>query len=197
MTLILGRIVLSAYLVAVGDFGPRSRHRPDCGLQSLYVLLSVKGIHIDLDSLLVERRHVPGEGTSLFTLRRLAARHGLLLDGVRIRRRNASLDRPSIVHLARGQHGHFVFMRPMDRERIQIIDSADGVYTIAVGDLSSIRGWTGYALVPHRPRRLFLAFLWLTMPVALLIITLVMLRRRETRGLWLGHWLGTRSASNA
>lgn len=124
----------------------------DCGPQALYLLSVLEGRPVPPDSLAhaVDRRS-PG-GASLLELKHAGNRSGLSLRGVQLGRDLAPLDRPALVHLDRGAHGHFVVIRPIGHSGrlIQLIDPVEGPDVIDAEELTGLDSWTGAALIPSR-----------------------------------------------
>ena len=99
---------------------------PDCGMDSLYILLKLNGTHASLEEL---RRILPprrNDGYSLLELQGAAGRWGLNLRGVRFTRDNVPLDRPAIAHFgaAQGRPGHYAVLVPVGDTgtMVQMID---------------------------------------------------------------------------
>lgn len=104
-----------------GSFTP-----PDCGMNSLYILLGLNGIHVSLEDLHVLLPPRSNDGFSLQELRGAANRCGLELWGVRLTRDNLPLDRPVLAHFgaAQGRLGHYAVLVPVGETgtMVQMID---------------------------------------------------------------------------
>jgi hypothetical protein len=124
----------------------------DCGTLALYTLLSLEGRPADLRAL--ERALPPPnrQGFSLADLRRAAGVSGLSVRGVKLRS-DQPLERPALAFVKRGQHGHYLVIRPVGHtgKLVQTIDPSGEVDVIEAADLCSRPEWTGLALVPDRP----------------------------------------------
>jgi len=99
---------------------------PDCGMNSLYMLLNLSSTHANLEDLhgiLPPRRE---DGYSLLELQGAAGRYGLNLWGGRLTRDNVPLDRPVIAHFGAAQErlGHYVVLVPVGETgtMVQMID---------------------------------------------------------------------------
>lgn len=123
-----------------------------CGVLALYYLLRLEDRPVNL-------RHVDANlpirgdhGHSLGDLRNAARRCGLELTGVYLRKSNI-LDRPAMVFLKSGDHGHFVVVRPVGNKgkMVQILDSISEPEVLDASDLYNTPEWTGLALIPARP----------------------------------------------
>ena len=62
------------------------------------------------------------------------------------------MDRPAIVFLDKGGHGHFVVVRPVGHtgRMVQVIDGGHSVEVVDRSAMTSRAEWTGLALVPSR-----------------------------------------------
>ena len=77
---------------------------------------------------------------------------GLPLRGVSLDLTDTPLDRPALVHLKRGNEGHFVVIRPVGHsgKLVQVIDPIDGVEVLDTQVLLSSAFWTGHAFDPNQ-----------------------------------------------
>ncbi len=126
----------------------------DCGTLAVAALLHVEGRQADLARVaagLPTPR--PAEGYSLGELRDASRRSGLDLRGVRFLDRDRRPDRPALVHLRRGDHGHYVVIRPVGHTArlVQILDPPREPRVIDYATLSRSPEWTGFGLIPSRP----------------------------------------------
>jgi hypothetical protein len=124
--------------------------RYDCGAKALYILFRLEGFSRTLDEAGKQIDAAP-EGHSMAELRDIARTHGLYLDGVRIGK-TVPRDRPSLVYIRRGNHGHYLIVRPVGHtgRLVQTIDGADLPEVVEASELCASPGWTGLALVPRR-----------------------------------------------
>ena len=154
-----GLLCSMAAAVVFLSFASRCTAEPhDCGFQSLYTLLRMEGVTPTIAELENKLPEPSPRGYSLLELREAAMACGLDLTGVRLPDDLGSLDRPALVHLRRGEAGHFIIVRPIDRGggRIQVIDPNGPPYVLPAADLHDSNEWTGLALIPRRPIRLAL-----------------------------------------
>lgn len=139
----------------------------DCGTLALYSLLHIEGRPIDLRTL-ANRLSSPGQdGHSMKALRDTARMSGLELRGVQLKKDPRAIDRPMLVYLKEGGHGHYIVIRPVGHTGtlVQIIDSNRPLEIMDKVDLVASPIWTGLALVPRRanwPARLFGGFFAVT-----------------------------------
>lgn len=131
----------------------------DCGTLALSLLLRIEGRPTAID---VIDRHLgkpPDGGYNLAELQAAASSCGLHLVGVRLARGDKALDRPALVHLRRGRHGHFAVVRPVGHSGrlVQVIDPGGLNEVKDATILYADRTWTGVALVPVRAGRARLA----------------------------------------
>jgi Peptidase C39 family len=125
----------------------------DCGTLSLYVLLHTEGLPTDLRRL---ESMLPAPGARGYSMRelQLAARaRGLSLSGVLLKTDASAIDRPMILYLRQGRHGHFIVVRPVGKmgSLVQIVDPNRPASVADKSALFMSPGWTGLALRPDRP----------------------------------------------
>ena len=86
-------------------------------------------------------------------LQSAARAQGLNLVGALLKKDPRSIDRPMIVFLKQGIHGHFIVVRPVGRTGgiIQIFDPNGPVRVVDKSDLFSGSEWSGLAPIPDRP----------------------------------------------
>ncbi len=132
--------------------GNEERSRPpfDCGVLAIHTLSKLMGRPIELDLL---RRHLPPTppgGYSMKELRDAAGTCGLGLVGVRLTKDERSIDRPMVLYLDRGEHGHFLVVRPIGHtgKLVQMIDSVSPPVVLDKTALLNTREWTDLALIP-------------------------------------------------
>ncbi len=65
-----------------------------------------------------------------------------------------AIDRPMLVFLNRGEHGHFLVLRPVGTtgKLVQVVDSVNPPAVIDKTALFAAKSWTGLALIPDEPR---------------------------------------------
>jgi hypothetical protein len=158
---------------------------PDCGMNSLYILLKLNGTQVNLEDLrgiLPPRRN---GGYSLMELQGAAGRCGHNLSGVRLTRDNVPLDRPVIAHFG-AEHegiGHYAVLAPVGETgtMVQIIDPP---YHPKIIDYASIipPGSSIKILYPLRFRETR-SFLVLGIGVALVAVAVALVVGRG-RGSW-------------
>lgn len=126
----------------------------DCGTLALHSLLKLEDHPVRVIDLERRMPSLPPCGYSMAQLRDVARAYKLSLFGVRLSLPETPLDRPAIVYLDRGNHGHFLLIRPVGHtgRLVQTIDVTGNPSVIDVSDLVSSRDWTGLALIPTRPR---------------------------------------------
>ncbi|MGE3820096.1 MAG: cysteine peptidase family C39 domain-containing protein, partial [Isosphaeraceae bacterium] len=88
-------------------------------------------------------------GYSLKDLQVALGKLGIPVRGVILRRQAASIDRPFLIHLRRGDHGHFLTIRPVGHSGnlVQLLDSLHPPMILDKDDLIQSPEWTGLALV--------------------------------------------------
>lgn len=155
----------------------------DCGTQALYVLLRLEGRSVEparLGAILPPPRP---DGHSMKELRDAARVVRLDLAGVRIRRSDRAPDRPILALVHDGPHGHFIVVRPIGHtgRLVQVIDGIRPPRVVNAAVLYASPGWTGLALIPHRPIGLarIIGLLGAGSGLALLFATLRRLRRQR------------------
>ncbi len=125
----------------------------DCGTIAVHTMLALEGRAMPIDTL---RAHLPApgpKGHSMAELRDAARACGLTLAGVELSRSNHAPDRPALVFLKQGDHGHFLVVRRVGHsgKLIQVIDSTGDPVVMDAVDLYASSQWTGLALIPARP----------------------------------------------
>ena len=124
----------------------------DCGTLALYNLLALEQQRTDLPRLVASLVPLRPDGYSMRELRHAARNLGLHLDGVK-RSRNLAPDRPMLAYVRRGDHGHFLVVRPIGHtgKLVQVIDANLDPFVMDAAELYASSEWTGLALVPARP----------------------------------------------
>ena len=145
-------VVLCA-IVRADDPMPARGTAHDCGFISLLSLLRLEGFPTSLQRLEHELPAPQPNGHSMKDLRDAAHARGLKLTGVSLTKDLRAVDRPMIIFLNRGKHGHFVVIRPVGHsgKLVQVIDSNREPEVLDKTDLVARRDWTGLALIPDRP----------------------------------------------
>lgn len=156
---ILTLALLAPCLPCLGSLNPPSddegaAEAPDCGVSSLLTLLKLEGHRAELESVISALPARRRDGYSLSELRDAASVFGLDLTGVQLRRRVESIDRTMLMFVRRGEHGHFIVVRPVGHtgRLLQLFDSFNERNLLDVSQLIDSSDWTGYALMPRVSR---------------------------------------------
>jgi len=120
-------LVLSPAASVIGQDAGTDGSSPnpyDCGFIGLSTLLQLEGCEADFAQLEAQLPPPKATGYSMKELRDAGRALGLPLIGVRLKNGPRSLDRPAIVHLDQGTHGHFVVLRPLGHtgSLVQLLD---------------------------------------------------------------------------
>lgn len=99
----------------------------DCGTLSLYNLLRLENVGIELSRI---EAHLPARSAGEHSMKDVlnaAKALGIKLKGVTLRKEVKAIDQTMIVFLKRGEHGHFLVIRPVGHtgKLVQVIDSAE------------------------------------------------------------------------
>jgi predicted double-glycine peptidase len=122
----------------------------DCGPSALYNLSRLVGQPIGLEQI---RSHLPTDRRGNFSMEELsrsALACGLRLRGVLLAKNEGrAIDRPMLVFLNRGEHGHFLVVRPLGTsgKLVQVVDSANPPRVMDKSALLAAKSWTGLALI--------------------------------------------------
>jgi Peptidase C39 family len=122
----------------------------DCGPSALYNLSRLVGQPIGLEAI---RTHLPATRSGNFSMEELsrsALACGLRLRGVLLdKNEEGAIDRPMLVFLNRGEHGHFLVVRPLGTsgKLVQVVDSANPPRVMDKSALLAAKSWTGLALI--------------------------------------------------
>lgn len=160
----------------------------DCGTLSLYTLLRVRGEHVGLQQVASALPSPSPLGFSMKELQTAAGKFGCPLEGVRLPRTRQAPERPLIALVSRGDHGHYIVLRPVGHTKrlVQVIDSAVAPIVIDAESLYLSPEWTGLALVPDPPNsakhRLTVALILILCALAGLIKMRKRMRTREVVG---------------
>ena len=142
---IIDLVPISAALGNEPEFVP-----PDCGLNSLFLLLELSGDHVDLDRL---RRALPPQsprGYSLLELSDAASGLGHRCRGIALQKGEPPPNRPALVFMGDETHGHFAVIRPVtgtDLSRVQVVDPPYPPLMVDWTSLTSDPHWTGRVLI--------------------------------------------------
>lgn len=153
---------------------------PPCGPAALYALVRLEGLRVDLPTVLARFASPADGGHSLAEIRDAARGLGLHLEGVHLMPEGWPSDRPALVFLKRGEHGHFVVVRRVGHtgKLVQVIDGPRSVEVVDRDLLTSDSSWTGLALVPTRG-----SLRPLLLPIGLVVVAAVSLVAWLTGGL--------------
>jgi len=153
-TVTAGLLIMLYHAIAEGRAEPPAvwTEANGCGASALYSLLRLEGFRADPNALASRLPPPPPQGHSMKDIREAAATFGLRMAGVRLRDYPAAVDRPMLVYLDRGAHGHFVVVRPVGHtgKLVQVIDASRPPEILDQAYLFSSPGWTGLALAPDR-----------------------------------------------
>lgn len=122
----------------------------DCGSKSLYLILRLEGWIGELKDLQGHLPRISENGHSMLDLRNAASACGLKLVAKKLPVGGEISDRPALVFLDQGQHGHFVVIRPVGHsgKLDQIIDPNGPSEVIDINEMHAMSEWTGLALIP-------------------------------------------------
>ncbi len=167
-------IWLISLVIASAETSPTAPEfeTPDCGVNSLYILLESAGKPASLETI---RRALPPArdpaGFSMAELQAAATSCGVPLRGRRFRREDVPLTRPAIAHLETHRHGvgHFVALRPVGvtGTMVQIIEPPNDPKVVDYHDLLSQNRGELQILEPRSLGRTIVENLWLGGVVAL------------------------------
>jgi ABC-type bacteriocin/lantibiotic exporter with double-glycine peptidase domain len=141
--------------MSLGDDEPGASDSVDCGPSALYNLSRLLGRPLELDAI---RSRLPSTRRGNFSMEELqksALACGLRLRGVLLAKsEERAIDRPMLVFLNRGEHGHFLVLRPVGTtgKLVQVVDSVNPPAVIDKTALFAAKSWTGLALIPDEPR---------------------------------------------
>lgn len=157
------RICFVAIFLLLVAFGPfqgfchaddkESTTRLDCGVNSLFVLLSLEQRPVSIDRLLdsLPARHP--EGYSMAELSDAPQSLGLRLEGVRLARGTVPFPRPGIVYLKDERGGHYAVFRPVGTTgtMVQVIDPPFAPWVADYQSVFAAKPWTGQILIASQP----------------------------------------------
>jgi hypothetical protein len=176
------RVILSLCLVFPGlRLVPVSTAAPssdfasgttDCGPVALYYLLNLGNLGGRPTELREVKASLPPtnpRGYSLLELREASRRLGLILEGLQLRIKDRSPNRPVLAFMNQNGHGHYVVVRPVGRtgRLVQVLDGQDEPIVIDATVLYAMPGWTGLVLIPTQRS----SILWIAASfVAILVV---------------------------
>lgn len=154
-------LVLTSVFALMGLPSPHGETSPpaastaesfDCGTAALYQLLWLEGLPLPLIDVAGSLPAPRPAGFSMLELQAAARKCGLRLRGVQLGSSTRTPDRPLLIYLHRGPHGHFVVIRPVgwSGKLVQIIDPGNGSDVLDLEILAATPEWTGLALSPER-----------------------------------------------
>lgn len=125
----------------------------DCGTLSLQTLLHIEGRPTSLRRLESILPTPSPRGYSMRELQDAGRARGLNLVGALLSKDTRSINRPMIMYLKQGAHGHFIVVRPVGSSGslVQILDPNLRPDVIDKADLFAAREWSGLVLMPSRP----------------------------------------------
>ena len=147
---LVGVLLLAGELQAIG---PSARpENLNCGTAALLTLLRWEGRPATWEAVQSRLGNSAGDGHSMKDLRDAAREFGLELRGVKRAKGPWSPDRAAIASIRRGEAGHFVAVRPVERSGtlVQVQDGARPPEILDAADLETVPGWTGLMLTPAR-----------------------------------------------
>lgn len=163
--MMLGAAVAASWPhLATADDEPSRADSWDCGTVAVYHLLRLTGHSLDLGGL----RSVLGtpgpQGHPFRELREAAGHFGLAVDAVMLPKQRSAIQGPVLLFAKLGREGHFFVVRPVGHtgQLVQILDGDHAPSVVDAEKLFNSAGWTGLALVPHRPNLIVMAASGLT-----------------------------------
>lgn len=135
---------------ALGLVGDGGRSSKDCGITSLYVLLSLCSRQVDLSELRERLPDPGGRGLSMAEIQAASRSFGASLRGTRVTRNDLPIDRPMIVLFRSGGKGHFLVLQPVGSrgKMVMVLDFPRPCRIAGYSELMESAGWTGLALRP-------------------------------------------------
>lgn len=151
-------LILALYLTSVTcgelqaedkDFQP-----PDCGLNSLFILLELNGKHVDLNRLRQQLPPQSKKGYSFLELSDAAKALGHRVKGISLEENERMPRDPAIVFLSDRKNGHFVVVKPVEGSDslIQIYDAPAPTRIVNADIFQSDPHWTGRLLLMESSR---------------------------------------------
>jgi len=144
----------------------RETIRLDCGVNAIFVFLSLEGHPASIDQILSALPAPHPDGYSMAELAAAAQLRGVPLEGVRLAKGDPSPRRPVIAFLHDPRGGHFAVLRPVGTTRtmVQVIDPPSAPWIVDLDRVVASENWTGKVLTPRNP------WTWRTAPVGLAMV---------------------------
>lgn len=172
-------LLLMSNSLGAAEFVP-----PDCGVNSLYLLLDLNGKRTSISHIKSLLPPARDNGYSLDDLRRAAKPCGLRLTGKILRLKETPLDRAVLAHLDTGviAGGHYVVLVPAGTTG-KVVQLIDYPYAPKMLDYSSIVSDDSGIPILYQASisELVLAWLWLLPVTVSAVIICVHLLRRDAR----------------
>ncbi len=156
----------------------------DCGISALYTLSRLCGRPIEWAAI---RSRLPVDRSGNFSMKELsdaASLSGFRLRGVLLDRKvEGAIDRPMLAYLHRGEHGHFLVVRPIGHtgKLVQLIDSVNPPEVMDRSALLAAPSWSGLALMPEESRWGLLALRVATGSTLIAVVAWSIARRHRAR----------------
>jgi hypothetical protein len=151
---------------------------PDCGANSLYILLRLNGVNCERHTIHSEVP-ITGNGASMMDLQLAATRYGLHTKVAQILPRDLLKLGPSIALITNKESetvGHYVVVLKGDDTSLDYIDgTTGGLTTCRTGDFE--RAFSGYALITPRAAMKSAALVLLVILIAIELLGIAYLAR--------------------
>lgn len=149
----------------------------DCATASLYAFLRFAGRPAELSRLRATLPPRHPEGYSMKDLQDAGRRFGVRCVGVVERGGKRAPDGPRLAFMKRGEHGHFLALRPVGHtgRLVQIIDAGREPAILDTDRLYASPEWTGLVLAPSRPIPIRGLMGWLAV-VSSMLIPIILIR---------------------
>ncbi len=140
-------LVVSLRAAERDDKDPR-----DCGVNAIFVLLSLQRRPVSLDRIISALPRRQAEGHSMVELATASADLGLEVEGVRFGKGDKALEQPAIAFFRDGKSGHFAVLRPVGTTgtMVQVIDPPRAPLITDYDRLVSDESWTNRILICRR-----------------------------------------------
>jgi hypothetical protein len=148
---------------------------PDCGLNSLFILLELSGYKADMTLL---RRSLPPQsqdGYSLLDLKNAASELGYPCRGVAVEKGQLPPHQAALAFLKGPGHGHFIVIRRFresDTNRVQILDPPSPPVIVDYVQLTSDPHWSGRLLVCESMHKKVVSSIGVPLALALVCLCL-------------------------
>lgn len=156
----------------------------DCGTIALFYFLRLQGNPVDIGQVEAILPPTRSRGYTMKELRDAGRALGTDTRGAQVKRQDDALDRPMLVFLRQGDHGHYAVIRPVGHsgKLVQVIDQARPPEVMEKSDLFASPEWTGLVLIPSGPDwRTRTAFALIMVASALLVALALRRLRRPDR----------------